>query len=438
MVLIPATCHSTAVLRKFLAVLAVILFLLALGFYAVDRRVQNRLSALNSSSLPAIYSAPLDLAGFLSRIVDEPARVAVQVRSMLTARRYIEVTGKPATAGEFSIRGNQLAIVTRSFKTASGDLHPSSTAQLPLGMLPEPPGGGAKTEFEAGRTATPLLLEPQAVSFVGSDDVRASTFTPLSQIPLKIQKAVIAIEDERFYSHMGLDVIGIARAIVRNIAALRLVQGGSTLTQQLAKNLILSPKRTFSRKLLEIPAALSLERHLSKEKLLELYLNEVYLGQEGSVAIHGVTEAANGFFGKRLHDVSLAQAATLAGIIRAPSTLSPRKYPKRAVARRNTVLKKMRELGSITELEYTIAVKEPLKPVSHTRHRKVAPYFTTAVEAELGKLLELQSARSSGLSIYTGFELGMQLCAERAVTNAVQRLSSSARMASRGAYPRAR
>jgi penicillin-binding protein 1B len=416
------------VLKKLLAIAAVLLFLLALAFYAVDRRVQNRLNALNSSSLPAIYSSPLDLAGYLSRVVDEPARVLEQLRAMLNARRYIEVTGPPVAAGEFSIQGSQLVIITRSFRTASGDLHPSSKGVLPLGPASNSEKTGANTETDSNRITTPLLLEPQAISFIGRDDLRASTFTPLSQIPLRIQRAVIAIEDERFYSHMGLDITGIARALFRNIVALRLVQGGSTLTQQLAKNLVLSPKRTLSRKLLEIPAALSLERHLSKEKLLELYLNEVYLGQEGSVAIHGVTEAASGFFGKRVHDISLAQAATLAGIIRAPSTLSPRKYPKRAVARRNTVLKKMKELGFITELEYTNAAKEPLKTAAHTRHRKVAPYFTTAVEGELGKLLELQAARSSGLSVYTGFELGMQLCAERAVTNAVQRLEK--------AYPR--
>jgi penicillin-binding protein 1B len=103
---------------------------------------------------------------------------------------------------------------------------------------------------------------------------------------------IISIEDERFYSHFGIDLFGVLRAASRNIVAGRLVQGGSTLTQQLAKNLFLSPKRTIWRKLLEIPTALSLERHLSKKQLLELYLNEVYLGQEGSVSIHGMPQAA--------------------------------------------------------------------------------------------------------------------------------------------------
>lgn len=142
--------------------------------------------------------------------------------------------------------------------------------------------------------------------------------SPLAQIPKLVQQAVISIEDERFFDHMGIDLISITRALVTNILAARLVQGGSTITQQLAKNLFLSPKRTLTRKLLEVPTAFSLERHLSKDQLLELYLNEVYLGQEGAVAIHGMPEAANTLFGKKIGDLTPDEAATLAGIIKAP------------------------------------------------------------------------------------------------------------------------
>lgn len=389
--------------------------------FQVDRRVRKRIHALSSSTVPAIYSAPLDLIGVTNRALDSGSNSKEVVLSHLARRRYLDTgAASPSQPGEYAVQGENLVLITRAFRTSPHHEFPPRAATISLASGKLRDGGDAQH--------SPLFIEPEIVSVIGSSDVRASTYTPLAKIPKSLQQAVLAIEDERFYSHFGLDLIGLSRAIATNIAALRLVQGGSTLTQQLAKNLILSPRRTFTRKLLEVPAAISLETHLSKDQILELYLNEIYLGQEGSVAIHGTPEASLTFFGKRVEQLNLAESATLAGMIKAPSLLSPRRYAKKAKERRNLVLHKMRELGMITEEELTAALAIPLKTIQHPRHKRTAPYFVSAVEHELENSLDLQAARASGLSVYTGLELGMQQCAELALAKNLAKIE--------GAYPR--
>jgi len=344
---------------------------------------------------------------------------------MLNVRRYIEVTGAPAHPGEFSFTGNGLRVMTREFRTGNGEMIAAAQASVAI-------GAASDDRRDNNDDARAVVIEPQIISFLGSDEVRASSFTPLADIPLMVQQAVLAIEDERFYKHHGIDIIGIARAMLTNIMALRLVQGGSTLTQQLAKNIFLSPKRTLSRKLLELPTALSIERHRTKDQILEMYLNEVYLGQEGAVAIHGFPTAASSFFGKKLSELSLDEAALLAGIIKAPSTLSPRKHAKRALERRNLVLAKMLELGFINDRDFATAMKRPVKTIEAATYRRVAPYFTAALETELGEQFELEGPPLNGMAVYTGIELGLQECAESAIKTGLAQLEKSRPKLSKG------
>ncbi|MFO0417173.1 MAG: transglycosylase domain-containing protein, partial [Pseudomonadota bacterium] len=325
--------------------------------------------------------------------------------------RYTEVASAPTRPGEFSLSEQSLTIFARSYVNHSGGTVAARKEQLPLDS------GGVE--------AKQVWLEPQVVSYIGSADTRASSYLPIAAIPQVIQQAVIAIEDQRFYKHIGVDPISIARATMRNLRAFRLVEGGSTLSQQLAKNLFLSPKKTFTRKLQEVPTALALERHLTKEQLLELYLNEVYLGQEGAVAIHGMPEAASAFFGKKLEDLRVDEAAMLAGIIKAPSYFNPRRASDRALERRNTVLHKMRELGFISENELNIALAKPIKTVARQEHRRLAPFYTAALEGDLSQVIDLDTAAGSGLAVYTGLEMAMQRCAERAVENGLASLEKS-------------
>src|SRR6185295_15272082 len=169
-----------------------------------------------------------------------------------------------------------------------------------------------------------------------------------AEIPPVLNHAILSIEDQRFFQHPGVDVWGIARALVRNAGDDRVRQGGSTLTQQLVKNTYLSSERTFARKYAEAMLSLALEQRLSKQDIFALYCNEVYLGQRGAVAVRGVEEAARIYFGKELSEVSLSEAATIAGLIQGPMRFSPTQHPDAARDRRNVVLQAMARDGSIS------------------------------------------------------------------------------------------
>jgi penicillin-binding protein 1A len=202
------------------------------------------------------------------------------------------------------------------------------------------------------------------------------------ELPTYLPKAVIAIEDRRFYRHFGIDVVGLARAMIANYRAGRIVEGGSTLSQQLAKNLFLDPERTFKRKLQEAVLALWLEAKFSKEEILQLYLNRVYFGAGAT----GVEKAAQRFFSKSARDVSLAEAAVLAGVLRAPSVLNPIHHPRQAQARAELVLRAMVESGFITQAEADKAVDAPAA-VKSSEYLPATQYVVDWVSEQLPLLL---------------------------------------------------
>ena len=374
-------------------------------FVLTDRLVEQRLALRRSTAIPAVYSDTL-------KLVPKPMDIE-RVRRQLAARRYREVPHHPESEGEFSLQGGVLELSTREYVPPSGRRIPAQKIRFDL------TSGEMRTV--AGTALDKIILEPQVVSHLGGKALRASSYKSLAVIPDSLEKAIVAIEDERFYQHGGIDPVGIARAMWVNLKALRLVQGGSTLTQQFAKNFLLSPKRTLGRKLSEFFAALSLERRLSKDQILELYLNEVYFGQEGSVAIHGVAEAANSFFGKRIEDISLGESALLAGLVQAPSSYAPRKHPQRATARRDLVLGKMLELGVITPEEHARAVTSKLSIVGETTYRQVAPHFMAALRSEL--VTEFGGESSLGdITVHTGIDLDFQRCAEEAVEQGLTKI----------------
>lgn len=397
---------------KVLIPLAIVIVVgLTILWRRIDAQVARRLASFEAPSIPVVYSAPLDLKSVIVRTNEEGSTSQALLKGILFDRRYTEVTSPPSRPGEFLLTADALSIFTRDFTTATGALNKARKITLSL-------GDGKETDTQTTK-AQKALLEPQIISYLGAQEMRASRFVSLDHIPQSVPNAVMAIEDERFYNHFGIDIFGITRALIRNIIAGRLVQGGSTLTQQLAKNLFLSPKKTISRKLLEIPTALSLESHLSKKQLLELYLNEVYLGQEGSISIHGMPQASTNLFGKNISDISIEEAATLAGIIKAPSYYNPRKHPERAKERRDTVLAKMKDLGFISAAEYATAVNKPLRIATQQEHRRIAQFFTSTLEAELSQTIDIENAPSTGLAVYTGLDLGMQRCAEGAIERGI-------------------
>lgn len=398
--------------------LVVIAGLVGTMYGLTDQLVARRLAQGQRSAVPAVYSDAFEL----------PARPLTpsRARAILTSRRYREVAGRPSSEGEFSIDGTILHLSTRGFAD------PDGRRALPQEVRFDLVAG--RLTSASGRPLEVIELEPQIVAHLGGDSLRASSFTPLERIPAALTNAVIAIEDERFFHHFGIDPIGIARAMVANVLAGGFVQGGSTLTQQLAKNILLTPRRTIGRKIREAFAALSLERRLSKERILELYLNEVYFGQEGAVAIHGAPEAARTFFGKRIEDISVSEAALLAGLVQAPSAYAPRRHFKRALARRDIVLGKMRDLGFIDAATYTTAVRETPTVIAESTYRQVAPHFVaalrTALTDEFGDDAPLDS-----MVVHTGIDLDTQACAERAVANGLARLEKDFPRLKKGASP---
>ncbi|MBC00219.1 MAG: penicillin-binding protein [Rhodobacteraceae bacterium] len=233
----------------------------------------------------------------------------------------------------------------------------------------------------------------------------------LEQLPPYLPQAVIAIEDRRFHSHFGLDPIGLARAVFTNITSGRLVQGGSTLTQQLAKNLFLEPDRTLKRKVQEAVLALWLEANHSKEEILEMYLNRVYLG----AGAYGVDAAARRYFDKSARMLSVAEAATLAGLLKAPSRYAPTRNPDLAADRAATVLAAMAEEGYLTEREATDAIAAPMRVVTH--HTSASENYVADWVMEL--LPSYVGGIEQDIIVDTTIDLGLQIVAEDALRRAL-------------------
>ena len=250
--------------------------------------------------------------------------------------------------------------------------------------------------------------------------VERRIFVPLAQIPKDLRDAVIATEDTRFYSHFGVDPIGIARAVYQNFRRGRIVEGGSTITQQLAKVLFLTPDKSLERKLKEAVLALELERRYTKDRIFEIYLNQIYFGQ----GAFGVEAAARTYFGKGVTELSLAECALLAGLPKAPATYSPFEHPEAAKRRRSTVLTRMVETGTLTP--------ERAKPVAQTgldllppeKRRTTGQYYLEYVQQQLEAQYGADIVFKGGLQVYTTLSPTMQVKAERDLREGLRALES--------------
>jgi penicillin-binding protein 1A len=242
----------------------------------------------------------------------------------------------------------------------------------------------------------------------------------LTDVPDMLTKALMAAEDSRFYQHHGLDVRGIARALYRNLRAHRIQEGGSTLTQQLAKVLFLSPDRTFSRKFKEMALALRIEQRYTKREILSLYLNQIYFGN----GAYGVEAASRIYFGKPARDLNLAECAMLAGIPRSPKRYSPIKAPAGALARRAYVLSRMTRAGIITQLQADDAAKEPLPLVATTTVRGADSYIVEYIRQKIEERFGSSILYSGGLNIYTSINDQFQEYAKQAVKSGLQQVEA--------------
>jgi len=375
----------------------------ALGGAALVRSYQNysqiieaRLASGYLTSRPGLYAAPrvLQVGQKLSR---------EKLVNGLSRAGYLETSASNVWSGSFIVSESAVEI-------RPGNSSRKQPAVVRVGFR-----GDEIVELSGdGVGLDSFMLEPEVLSNDPSSKGGKREALSYNEIPPMLVQAILAIEDRRFFDHSGVDVNGLTRALLRNAGDEKLGQGGSTITQQLIKNTYLSPEKTLQRKYAEAMLALALERRLSKTDIFALYCNEIYLGQRGAVSVRGVKEAAAVFFGKKLHDLTLAEAATLAGMIQSPAHYSPLRNPAAAQVRRNTVLAAMQQNGAITREQNEAASAEPVNVTSHLDlDNSLAPYFVDYVNRIVDS--------SSGTRVYTTIDLELQDLAEQALRKQLER-----------------
>ncbi len=336
---------------------------------------------------------------------------------------YRKVTGKPSTAGTFSeVEGN-----IRIFLRDTGTEKPSH-ASGPVNIVVRD-GRVASLLSPSGVQLDSIRLEPEEIGRIMGPKMESRRPVSLSAVSPFLQNAVIASEDARFYSHIGIDIPAIGRALLANVREGRFAQGGSTITQQLAKNFFLSPQKTIGRKMREAELALILEMRYSKQQILEMYLNKIYFGQEGFRGIYGIEEAAGFYFSKQAKDVTLAEAALLAGIIRSPNGYSPLRNPKAAKERRNAVLARMRHLEMIREDEFHKAANAPVRIQPRGAPVHLASYFVDYIQRITAEELGGEKLYRTGYRYYTTLDPTHQAAAQEAVTRGLRAIEKTARSA---------
>ena len=329
---------------------------------------------------------------------------------------YREVNAAPVGRGEFLQQRREIVIGRRPFEFVE-----SLEQAGPLVVVLDSRGHIAQLREETRRRGE-AWIEPELIgSFYGTHWVDRRRL-PLESYPQHLIDAVIAIEDRRFFEHGGLDLRRIAGAAVANLRAGRLVQGGSTLTQQLVKNLYLSADRSLLRKLLEAPMALFLEWRHDKADILEAYLNEIYLGQRGPVAIHGMGAAAQHYFGKDARNLTLGESAFLVGLIHGPGLYSPQRDLDVARARRDTVLGIMLDLERVTEAEHARAITEDLVARNVGAYTNAAPYFLSSLRRSLAADYAARELETGGFVVLTTLDSNLQRRAQRAIERTLEEL----------------
>ena len=341
----------------------------------------------------------------------------IGLKDTLARLGYTETRSVPPSPGLFRRSGGTWDIYLRGSEESGGD-----RAQLVrLHVADE----RISKLTRAGDEVLGVTLEPEVLS--SATDRLSEDHKPvrLDETPKALINAVLAAEDHRFFEHSGIDARALLRAAWANLRAGRVKEGGSTITQQLVKVRLLNPQRTLVRKLREAWLAALVEARYSKERILEAYLNEIYLGQRGPIAIRGVGSASRAYFGKEVHQLTTPEAALIAAIIRGPNLYSPAVNPDRAREHRNVVLAQMRDLKMITPDEFERARRAPVQVRSLVSAGQSAPYFVDHVRQELEQRFDTGVARVRGVRIATTLDLSLQRFAEAAAARGLDRLESS-------------
>src|SRR5215467_8166685 len=399
-----------------------------LGSFRRWRRVVLVVAIASAVCAPFVYSA-IELARF-ERADARRATFIYAAGQSLAPGVQVQRIGLAATFARLgSTHTRATPLSPGSFRHASGswDIYLRGNDQIG-------PGGALVSLAIVDERIAKVTRAGQDVAVTLEPEVLASaTDRPgedhkpvrIEETPRVLINAVLAAEDHRFFEHGGLAPRALLRAAWANLRAGRVREGGSTITQQLVKVRLLTPHRTFFRKVREAWLAALIEWRYSKERILEAYLNEIYLGQRGPIAIRGVGSASRAYFGKEVHQLTTAEAALIAAIIRGPNIYSPAVDPDRAREHRNVVLAQMRDLKMITPAEYERARQAPVQVRSLVSPGQAAPYFVDYVRQELEQRFDTSVSRVRGVRIVTTLDLTLQRFAEAAAVRGLDRLEST-------------
>lgn len=362
-------------------------------------RVPSRVLSAPSVLYPGLDWQVADLKGTLDRL------------------GYREMNGPGAIPpGRYRFEAGKLRLHRRAFAHPS---HPEPALQVEIALA----GSRIREIRDAeGRALGIFPLDPEPVGAYYGPDRTQRELVRVADLPDHVVGAVLAVEDQRFFDHQGVDVMRILGALAANLRSGRVIQGGSTLTQQLVKNFFLTPERSLARKLQEAWMSLIVEARYEKPKILEAYLNEIYLGQRGATQVHGVGEGADLFFGKQAQDLTPSEAALLAATINNPNGRSPFRHPKLALERRNLVLDMMREQGRLDPAVAETAKAEPLGLAPLSTEPREARFFLEFLRRQLPEFYAEGELASEGMRIYSTLDLHLQLVAARAVRDGLAQL----------------
>ncbi len=360
-----------------------------------------------------------------------PARVYAQPLELYAGRRYGQklVTEKLKSAayqnvstltgsGQFRLRGSTIEVYTRQFHYWDGT---EAAKKLKIRF------NGQQitdiTEMISGQNVSIIRLTPALIGKVFPLHDEDRVLITYKEIPETLIEALIAVEDRHYFEHFGLDPFGILRSIYINIIRGKVTQGGSTLTQQLIKNMFLTHERTFTRKINEMLMALMLEYHYTKENILSAYVNEIYLGQNGQRSIHGFGTAAEFYFSKPLAELNNAEIALLVGMVKGASFYNPRKQAERALKRRNLVLNLLWEQEFISHTELKLATSKPLGVTAKPRWSSAKyPAYIDLVRRHLKRDYRIDDLRNEGLQIHTTLDVDKQEISQNSVTKSLSKL----------------
>ncbi|MGF1804973.1 penicillin-binding protein 1B [Aliivibrio sifiae] len=391
----------------------ILLAILVIAGIYLDTVVKKRFDGQLFSLPTVVYSRVLTLSPGQS--------ISLQsVKKELDLLKYQKVS-QPQRSGEYSSSSTKIELIRRPFEFQQG---PEPDRHV---MLYFNADGLQKIENRTAKKQMGFLqIEPQFLGMLDADDDQQRLFLRREQFPEVMVDALLATEDRDFYQHDGVSPLAIARAALVNAKAGRTVQGGSTLTQQLAKNLFLSRERTLWRKVREAYIALILDYRYSKDRILEAYLNEVYLGQTGGEAIHGFGLAAQVYFGRPIEELRIDQLAMLVGMVKGPSYYNPMRFPERVKERRDLVLRLMMQEDILSPHQYEMAASRSLDVKKRATIATRQPAYFQQLKWELKEKAGAAYQKGEGLRVFTTLDPLSQQKAEQAVEKRIPQLEKRA------------